>query len=80
MKETKIFICDCHSIEHQCKFYNVDNQIFITIHLQSGSFWKRLIYGIKYIFGYSSKFGEWDEFIFKNGDLNKLKQFLNENI
>jgi hypothetical protein len=81
LTETEIFVCGCHSFEHQTKFiYNEeDNILYVYIHLNNyDSFWKRLLTGIKYIFGYSSRFGEWDEFIFKEEDQEKLRKFLNQ--
>jgi hypothetical protein len=40
------------------------------------SFWKRLVYGIKYIFGHKSKYGAWDEFIFNPNDADKLQELV----
>ncbi len=76
MEETKIFVCNCHSLEHQVKFMHDadDDALYVYIHLnQRNSFWKRLVAGIKYAFGYSSRFGEWDEFIFQEKDLDTPK-------
>lgn len=35
---------------------------------------KRIFTAIKYIFGYKSKYGHFDEFIFKHQDKNKLQE------
>lgn len=77
---TEIFVCECHSLEHQTKFFydEEDQMLYAYIHLTQHGFWKRLITGIKYIFGYSSRFGEWDQFIFKEEDEAKLREFLNQ--
>lgn len=40
-----------------------DRNIYIHFHLPTQPFWKRLKHGIKYIFGYKSKFGDFDEII-----------------
>jgi hypothetical protein len=37
------------------------------------SFWSRLKYGLKYIFGYKSQYGAWDEFILNPNDADKLQ-------
>jgi hypothetical protein len=37
------------------------------------SFWSRLKYGLKYIFGYKSRYGAWDEFILNPNDADKLQ-------
>jgi hypothetical protein len=81
MEETEIFVCDCHSFEHQVKFMHdtEDNELYLYVHLNNQEgFWKRLVTGIKYAFGYSSSFGEWDQFIFQEKDEAKLREFLNE--
>lgn len=79
INETPVFICECHSLEHQVKFFydEEDRSLFVYIHLTRYGFWKRLITGIRYAFGYSSRFGEWDQFIFKEEDEAKLREFLN---
>lgn len=78
ISETEVFICACHSFEHQIKFIHDsdDKSLYVYVHLNNGSFWTRLKRGIKYIFGYSSKYGEWDEFIFKDKDEAELTEFL----
>jgi hypothetical protein len=80
LTDTEIFICDCHSFEHQAKFMYAeqDNMLYVYIHLAKDTFWSRLGKGIKYIFGHSSRFGEWDEFIFQEKDEAVLREFLNQ--
>ena len=80
MEETEIFVCECNSFEHQVKFMygTEDRELFIYVHLTGDTFWSRLKRGIKYIFGHSSRFGEWDEFIFKEKDQEDLRKFLNQ--
>jgi hypothetical protein len=56
---------------------------YAHIHLNKDNFWGRLKYGIKYIFGYQSRYGAFDEFIFNPDDvprLQKLIDHLNEQI
>lgn len=79
INETPVFVCECRSIEHQVKFFydEEDATLYVYIHLTQYGFWKRFVTGIKYIFGYSSRFGEWDQFIFKKEDEAKLQEFLN---
>lgn len=74
----ELFICSCENIEHQIVFsyFEDDNihNVYITTHLNKKPFWKRLKYGIKYIFGYQSKYGAFDEFIFNPNDAIKLQK------
>jgi hypothetical protein len=82
-----IIICECHSTEHQIIFkYDDDvdkswDMVYVDIHLNSWSFWKRLKYGIKYIFGYKCRYGAFDEIIIKPEDADKIQRvvdFLNK--
>lgn len=72
----EIFVCHCNSTEHQIVFNydKEDNLVYCNIHLTGGSFWQRLKGGLKYIFGYRSKYGDWDEFIWKAEHAGKLQQ------
>ena len=56
---------------------------YADIHLTTYSFWYRVKYGIKYIFGYKCRYGAFDEFIFNPEDAPKLQRLvdhLNEQI
>jgi len=60
---THFFECDCGSSEHTLRFIldNEEKEIYTEVYLnQYRSFSKRLWVGIKYIFGYKSKYGHWD--------------------
>lgn len=82
MRQNKhLLICSCHSTEHQIIIYeNTDPlygpEAYVHIHLIKRSFWKRLKYAIKYIFGYKSRYGAWDEFILEPKHADKLEQLL----
>ena len=52
----------------------VVGNVYATIHLRKKSFWTRLKYGIKYIFGYQCRYGAFDEFIFSPKDAGKLQK------
>ena len=76
--EREYFICSCENTEHQIVFSWFEDDdvanVYATIHLRKKSFWERLKYGIKYIFGYQSKYGAFDEFIFSPSDARKLER------
>jgi len=77
--ETQIFICRCHSFSHQAIFWydEEDKNLYVNIHLITHrNIFKRIWVAIKYVFGYTSKYGEWDDFIFKDRDLKTLKEYL----
>lgn len=80
-EESEIFICECNSIEHQAKFYYWKGENYdtfnILIHLTTyKNIFKRIWYAIKYIVGYKSRFGAWDEMLLKKDDCLKLYEFL----
>jgi hypothetical protein len=57
-----LFVCQCEDIHHQMVISFDDDPLFndtiwIEIHLADIGFWKRLKYGIFYIFGQKSKLG-----------------------
>ena len=66
-KKIETLICECHSVEHIVLFsFDTDwDEVFMSFHLRKISFWKRLIYGIKYIFGHQCNYGAFDEVILK---------------
>jgi hypothetical protein len=78
----EILICNCHSTEHQLVIlYEEDTteegrtypMCYFHIHLNKKPFWKRVKYGIAYIFGRQCKYGAFDEFIFNPDDADKLQ-------
>lgn len=80
--EHEIFVCKCGNPEHQVilTYYpdDVDNRdIYMTIYLRPRySFFKRTWVAIKYIFGYRSKYGDFDDIIIKQSDSHKLVRIL----
>jgi hypothetical protein len=86
--ETKeVLICECNSDEHQYLIYYSEDEfldgqkipmVYIHPHLITyNSFWKRALYGIKYIFGYKTKYGAWDEFMVNPSDADKIQEIVN---
>lgn len=82
----EIFICDCHSTDHQVVvYYESDENEFGTkypmcyfhIHLKKLPFWERVKYGLKYIFGRQCRYGAFDEFIINPDDADKLQEIVN---
>ena len=65
----EVILCSCHSPEHQIVFEATNDgevkELSMYVFLNKGrSFWQRVKYGFKYMFGYQSKYGAFDEFIF----------------
>lgn len=78
--EHEIIICKCNNIEHQLIFsYFPENngEVYMYVHLvPENNIFKRIWKAIKYIFGYRSMYGHFDEFIFDKSDSYKLAKIL----
>ena len=84
INDEEILICACHSTEHQIVIQKdkEDKVLYCSIHLSPLPWYKRIVNGVKYIFGYRCKYGDFDEFLFDKKHITKLNQmlnFLNEN-
>jgi hypothetical protein len=89
----EFYVCDCNSLQHTLVI-SYDNQndgaevpsAYINVRLyQSRNFFKRLKLAAKYVFGFKSEFGDFDEFILKHEDIERMinslvsyKEFLEE--
>jgi len=79
-RELEFFECACHGDEHTIKFrYDVeDNSLYLNIFLnQYRNIFKRIWTAIKYVFGYKSKYGDWDCWELLPEDVGRLKEVLN---
>lgn len=78
--KTEFFECQCSSDEHTLKFVLdeacddiTDLEIWTSVFLyQYQSWWKRVWIAIKYIFGYTSRYGHWDCFIMRPEDVDRM--------
>lgn len=80
MKE-ELLICECSNVEHQFifRYFEDDDlkEVYMTTHLSyCQKFWQRLKYAIRYVFGYNSRYGAFDEFIFRKEDAYKLQSIV----
>ena len=78
MNDEEILICACHSTEHQIVIQKdeEDRMLYCSIHLSPMPWYKRIVNGIKYIFGYRCKYGDFDEFIFNEKHIEGLKEMI----
>lgn len=78
----ELFICKCYNTEHQLIFSyfpedesDEPKEVYVSVHLiPEWRLWKRIWIAIKYIFGYRSCYGHFDEFIFKKSDAKRLQK------
>ncbi len=72
-----LMICECSSCEHQLiiRYDNNEDEVYVNVHLANyKEFWRRLWHGLKYIFGYKSRYGEFDEVILRKEDADNLQK------
>jgi hypothetical protein len=72
-------ICSCSSSEHTLRFIydKSENEIYTEVYLnQHKNLFKRLIVAIKYIFGYTSKYGHFDCTMMDESEAKKLYHWL----
>lgn len=53
----------------------MQDEVFVHIHLSKKSFWYRIKYAFKYIFGYQCKYGAFDEVLTTK---TRLKEIINK--
>jgi hypothetical protein len=74
-------ICSCSSTEHQIILSYIEPEddpiIYVSIHLTPKSFWSRLLYAIKYLFGYKCQYGAFDEILLGPEHIDKLQAAIN---
>jgi len=87
----ELLICDCKSTDHQMIFLYEEEEVadkripicYVHVHLNKRPFLERLKYGVKYIFGYQSRYGAFDEFILNPHDsekINSLGKYLSNSL
>jgi hypothetical protein len=76
------FECSCHSPEHLLTFRfwedKYGSEVSAYVFLRPEPFHKRIWAGIKYIFGYTCKYGYFDEFILDRKDVDRMMDLLNK--
>ena len=73
--------CDCGLPEHQikvCAYGDEDDEFvsFCPMLVTSNGFFRRLVDGLKYAFGYKSRYGQFDEILLRRDDVEKLVEYL----
>lgn len=80
MENPKVLVCVCNSPEHSIIFNydDEDKECYVSIHLSKLNFWDRLKSAIKYIFGYRSRYGDFDEIILDKSHADYLIELGNK--
>jgi len=76
--DKELLLCECESPEHlMLVFFEEDENhpiVYFEVHLKNLPWYFRILHAIKYVFGYQSKYGSFDTFIFKYKDAEKLEK------
>jgi len=81
MFKTHHVICSCLTADHDIRFMKdtSDGEVWIEVQLNPyKTFVQRIVAGVKYIFGYNSRFGHWDCTVLTPKETDKLLKFLKE--
>ncbi len=73
------FECKCGAMEHTLRFVvdKDEKTLYADMHLTHyDSFWKRLIIGIKYIFGGKGRYGDFGSWILSTKETERLSNLL----
>jgi len=78
--ESNLITCACCSPEHslQLDYSEEYNELCIYIHMNKLSFIKRFWYGVRYIFGYQTRYGHYEECLFNNKDCDKMLELFSK--
>lgn len=79
MRKEELLVCQCSSMEHLITIVYWDDdepkEVYVNIHLvNERNIFKRIVNAIKYVFGYKCKYGDFDEFILRKEDADKLQK------
>lgn len=82
-EKVQTLICTCGHYGHHLVFttfpdttYDIDDNVYIGIHLDNKSFWKRVVIGFKYIFGIKSTTGAYTELLCTKEELIEITKGL----
>ncbi len=80
----KLYVsCECGTLEHLFKFtYWLDDEfpddvLYMQVHLANSDRWYQRIWaGLRHMFGYRSKYGEFDEVLINQTKAMEMRDFL----
>ena len=72
-KVVKLLECKCTSNQHIMILSKDEDGYFVSIHLAPHNFFTRIFYAIKYVFGYRSKYGDFEEILLSKDAVKVLK-------
>lgn len=76
--EFRYLECECSTPEHTVRFARDEDCTYITFFLEGGPWYKRVVTGLKYIFGYKCRYGHFDEVVLRDDKVKKLVEILTD--
>ena len=70
------FECSCYSSDHLIRFYHIDNDIYLSVFLNTYSLLDKLKNGFKYLFNIQNYDGMFDTWLLNDGDRKKFMNCL----
>ena len=76
--ETRVIKCSCYSPEHciLVTFNQEEKEVYFNYFLETQKWYKRILIGIKYIFGFRSKFGHFGEIIIDEKNIKVFEKII----
>lgn len=77
--EKEMILCQCQSDEHVILYEKDEGDalVYLSPHLADVGFFKRVVLGIKYIFGHKSKYGHFESVVLSDIHIDKLQDIIN---
>jgi hypothetical protein len=76
MKE--FIVCSCGSLDHMLVVNKDAEDATVEVHLAPLPLWKRIRNAVKYVLGYRSRFGDYEEFFLSRESAGRLRECLDE--
>ena len=74
--------CDCHWVEHQVWLSDIADdetqEFVIQFHLVRDRFWKRVWHAVKYVLGYQSRYGAFDDVIVNPAEAQRMYKWIGD--
>jgi len=77
--------CECSHPEHYVSFCwwedaysNAWNEMYVHVGMATQTFWRRVKFAIRYLFGYQSGFGAFEEVVLSPEDVQVLAEYLTD--
>lgn len=71
-----LMTCKCSSLEHIMIITYDEEDVFVSIHLKTLPFFKRIWAAIKYVFGFKCSYGNFEEIILSKSSIPQLKEII----